>query len=80
MDQQHSKSPRSKLSRNLLIAFFFALFMGPGPGLYLINGYAAEGGTILGLPALYLWALFWCAIEGLIVLIAYKTIWKESAV
>ena len=54
--------------------------MGPGPGLYLINGYAAEGGTILGLPALYLWALFWCAIEGLIVLIAYKTIWKESAV
>ena len=54
--------------------------MGPGPGLYLINGYAAEGGTILGLPALYFWALFWCAVEAVIVLVAYKKIWKGSAV
>ena len=75
-----TQSSRSKLSRNLFIAFFIALLMGPGPGLYLINGYAAEGGTMLGLPALYFWALFWCAVEAVIVLVAYKKIWKGSAV
>ena len=75
-----SKSSHAKRSRNLLIAFFFALFMGPGPGLYLINGYAANGGTFLGIPILYAWALFWCAVEAVVVLIAYKTVWKDSAV
>ena len=54
--------------------------MGPGPGLYLINGYAANGGTFLGIPILYAWALFWCAVEAVVVLIAYKTVWKDSAV
>ena len=75
-----SKTKRAKLSRNLLIAFFFALFMGPGPGLYLVNGYATAGGTVFGIPILYVWALFWCAVEALVVLTAYKTVWKHSAV
>lgn len=75
-----TKSSRSRLSRNLLIAFVFALFMGPGPGLYLINGYAAAGGTLAGIPILYVWALFWCAVEAVIVYIAYRTLWKDSAV
>jgi hypothetical protein len=80
MENQDSKSSRSKLSWILAGVFAFALLMGPGPGLYLINGYAANGGTILGLPALYFWAIFWCAVEGVVVVIAYKTVWKDGAV
>ena len=51
--------------------------MGPGPGLYLINGYAKAGGSIFGLPALYAWCLFWFAIEVAIVVIAARTLWKK---
>jgi len=59
--------------------FVFALIMGPGPGLYLINDYAAGGGTILGLPALYFWAVFWCAVESGVVIAAYNLIWKDAS-
>ena len=52
--------------------------MGPGPGLYLINDFAANGGTLLGAPALYTWAVFWCAVEAAVVITAYLTIWKED--
>ncbi|MDA0350111.1 MAG: hypothetical protein O3C20_22230 [Verrucomicrobia bacterium] len=58
--------------------FLFALIMGPGPGLYFINGHAAEGGTILGLPPLYFWAVTWFVIEALVVITAYLTIWKNK--
>ena len=67
---------KSRLVRILGAAFLFALIMGPGPGLYLINEYAKSGGSILGLPALYAWCLFWFGIEVAIVLIAAKTLWK----
>jgi len=53
--------------------------MGPGPGLYLINDYAAEGGTILGMPALYFWAVFWYAVEAAVIVAAYKLIWKGES-
>ncbi len=53
--------------------------MGAGPGLYLVNDYAAAGGTLLGMPALYAWAVGWCAVEAGIVLIAYLTMWKEPS-
>lgn len=61
------------------MAFIFALLMGAGPGLYLVNGYAAAGGTILGMPALYAWAVGWCAVEAVIVLIAYLKVWRHEA-
>ena len=68
---------KSRLVRILGAAFLLALIMGPGPGLYLINGYAKAGGSIFGLPALYAWCLFWFAIEVAIVVIAAKTLWKK---
>jgi len=52
--------------------------MGPGPGLYLINNYAASGGMILGIPALYAWAVFWFAVEAVIVVTAYLKIWTNE--
>ena len=74
-DPPSIKSSR-KLAWILSSLFLFALVMGPGPGLYLINDYAAEGGTLLGMPALYFWAVFWCAVESAVVVAAYKLVWK----
>ena len=71
--------PDRWLRRGLSAAFIFALLMGAGPGLYLINGYAADGGTILGMPALYAWAIGWCAIESGIIVAAYLTVWKSES-
>lgn len=70
--------PSGRLRRGLLAVFLFALLMGAGPGLYLVNGYAREGGTILGMPALYAWAVGWCAIEAAVVLAAYLLIWRKQ--
>jgi hypothetical protein len=74
-----SPHPDRRWRRGLFIAFFLALFMGAGPGLYLVNGYAAAGGTFAGVPALYAWALGWCAVEAVIVLIAYLKVWRHEA-
>ena len=79
-DSDDPKAKRSpKLAWTLSALFLFALIMGPGPGLYLINDYAANGGTLLGAPALYAWVVFWFAVEATIVVTAYRTIWKEDA-
>ena len=53
--------------------------MGPGPGLYLVNDFAAAGGTFIGVPALYAWAVFWFAVEAAVVITAYLTIWRDKA-
>ncbi len=71
--------PPSRLAWTLGAIFLFALLMGPGPGLYLINDYAAKGGTLLGAPALYAWAVFWLAVESIVVVIAYRKLWKDEA-
>ena len=51
--------------------------MGPGPGLYLINGYAEQGGAVFGIPALYAWCVFWFAVEAVIVVIASRALWRS---
>ncbi len=71
--------PPSRLAWTLGAVFLFALLMGPGPGLYLINDYAAKGGTLLGVPALYAWAVFWLAVESIVVVIAYFKLWRDEA-
>ena len=54
--------------------------MGPGPGIYLVNDFAADGGRILGIPILYVWAIFWFAVEAIVILVAYLFIWKDDEV
>jgi hypothetical protein len=73
------KPTKSRLKWVLGGVFLFALLMGPGPGIYLVNGYAAKGGTILGMPALYFWAVLWFLVEAAVVLTAYLTIWKKDS-
>ena len=68
----------NRLKPILIGLFLFALIMGPGPGLYLINGYASEGGSIFGIPILYAWVVFWFLIEAGVVVTAYLKLWKED--
>lgn len=51
-----------------------ATVMGTGPGTYLVK----ESGPILGMPALYAWAVFWFFIQAATVITAYCTIWKNK--
>ena len=74
---QNESHRKSRLAKILGSAFLFALVMGPGPGLYLINGYAKEGGSALGIPVLYAWCVFWLLIEAVIVMIASRTLWRS---
>lgn len=67
----------SKLGLALTIVFLFALFMGPGPGAMLIDGTAEEPAIWFGVPALYVWALFWFAVMAACVVIAALTLWKK---
>jgi hypothetical protein len=75
----HNKAQRkSRLTKILGALFLFAIIMGPGPGLYLINGYAESGGALFGVPVLYAWCVFWFVVETVVVLIASKTLWNKS--
>ena len=75
----------------LTALFLLALFMGAGPGLYLIApapahqatgaaGPIANGArTVFGLPILYAWGLLWFLVEAVLLLVAYVTIWSRDA-
>jgi hypothetical protein len=78
--QHQSKQQRQKISWILTSIFLVALLMGPGPGIYLVNDFAADGGRILGIPILYVWAIFWFAVEAIVILVAYLFIWKDDEV
>jgi hypothetical protein len=54
--------------------FLAALLMGAGPGVLLVN----QPATWFGFPRLYVWALFWCAVEIAIVVVAYWTVWRAA--
>ena len=74
--QESSESHRSKkkkLAAILMATFFFAMAMGAGPGVYLVN----EKGPILGMPAVYAWVVFWFAVQATTVIIAFRTVWKK---
>ena len=73
------REKRRKLGRVLAVAFIVALILGPGPGLRLINPDINDPGaafTILGLPKVYAWGLFWYGVELVIILTAYFKVWR----
>lgn len=75
---------RSRLSPLLTAIFFLAVFMGPGPGIYLVNpssGPGTDQTTVFGMPILYVWAVFWFFVMAVTVIVAARCVWKfdESA-
>ena len=69
---------RGKLATVLIVIFFIALVMGPGPGSLLINPHGSEPMFWFGMPALYVWAVFWFLVQASTILIAATLIWKKE--
>ncbi len=64
----------------LTVLFVIAVFMGAGPGLHLINPDAADPDavfTTLGLPTIYVWGLFWYAVQFGVIVAAYRRHWTR---
>ena len=61
-------------------ALLTAIFMGAGPGVYLVNPDAngAAPPSVAGIPVLYAWYLFWLCIEALVVCAAFLLIWRKE--
>lgn len=68
-----SSSSRRPIAIALTLLFITALVMGPGPGMLLVN----RPSTILGIPALYAWGLFWYVVEVFVVVAAYFLVWND---
>ena len=72
------ESKRGKLATVLIVIFLIALVMGPGPGSLLINPHGSEPMFWFGMPALYVWAVFWFLVQAGTILIAATLIWKKE--
>lgn len=73
--------PKRPLSRCLFALFMLAMLMGPGPGLRLVNPDPADPNatfTVFGMPIIYVWGLFWYAVQLAAIIIAYKKIWSQE--
>ncbi|MBC8349017.1 MAG: hypothetical protein O3A82_00130 [Verrucomicrobia bacterium] len=70
----------TRLSKILASIFLFALIMGPGPGLYLVNPSTdnPSSTTFLGMPVLFAWASFWFFVQAGVVLVAYGRLWTNG--
>ncbi len=70
---------KTRLSIVLSAIFIFATIMGTGPGLHLVNPLPGEKpATILGMPILFAWAVFWFFTQAIVVLTAYCKLWKDQ--
>lgn len=58
----------------LAAVFALAMIMGTGPGVWLVN----EADSILGLPLLYAWGLFWYAVQAVVIVTAFLTVWRQA--
>lgn len=70
-----------RLARILVVTFIFAVMMGAGPGVYLVNpdpGDPEARRFIGGIPIVYAWAVFWFAIQATCVVIAYRRLWRTG--
>ena len=69
------------LSKVLAGVFAVAMIMGPGPGLRLVNPDDSPDArfTVAGLPIIYVWGLFWYAVQLAVVVTAYFTVWNEES-
>lgn len=72
---------RKRLSIGLSLAMVFAMLMGPGPGLRLVNPDITDPSAeyiVFGIPIIYAWGIFWFLVQLVIVVIAYRTIWLDD--
>ena len=65
---------KKKWTIALTLGYLTAYLFSNGPGILLVN--RAE--LVLGFPPLYLWAVFWGALQLGILIAAYFLVWKEG--
>ena len=76
-----SPERRKRLTIILSVLFSIAMIMGPGPGIYLVNGDPANPDSrfiFAGIPILYLWAVGWFFVQAAVVLVAYLKLWNTD--
>ncbi len=66
---------RRPLGLFLGLLFALAMIMGVGPGVLLVN----RPDTLLGLPRIYTWGLLWYAVHIVIVITAYRFLWRRPS-
>ena len=70
---------RTRLACILTALFLLATAMGAGPGLALVTPGAGETpATFLGMPALYVWLVFWFGVEVAVIAIASVLLWRDE--
>ena len=62
----------------LTVIFLVALVLGPGPGATLIDGTTEPPNIWFGIPALYLWVVFWFLVMAAYIVTAALTVWKDA--
>ena len=75
---EETENKRGAPGKVLAVVFLLALVMGPGPGSMLIDGTAEEPNILFGVPALYLWLVFWFVVMAGCVVVAAKTLWRDE--
>lgn len=58
--------------------FVLALLMGAGPVAALVGGEAGAPNFLFGVPALYLWLVFWFAVMAGCVVYAAVNLWSDD--
>lgn len=71
--------PRKRRQLTVALGIVFGLtILAIGPGVYLINPDPADPNSrflFLGMPVIYVWAVFWYLVQAGVVLTAYLTLW-----
>jgi hypothetical protein len=62
------------LGKWLVIIYAASLVLSNGPGVLLVN----RPVLVAGMPAIYLWAIFWWLFQMGLVLIAYFRVWTSD--
>ena len=80
---QKDRIKRKRLGVVLGFIFAFALFMGAGPGIYLVNPDTIDPGakcaTVFGgVPIIYAWVILWYMVEALVAIVAYFHLWNDE--
>ncbi|MGH7598928.1 MAG: hypothetical protein ACREOI_21445 [bacterium] len=65
---------KKKWAITLTLGYIVAYLFSNGPGILLVN----RTELVLGFPPLYLWAVFWGAVQVSILIAAYFLVWKEG--
>ena len=76
-----SPERRKRLTIILSVLFAIAMIMGPGPGIWLVNGDPTNPDSrfiFAGIPILYLWAVGWFFVQAAVVLVAYLKLWDTD--